>query len=404
MRMSKLKEILTASKHQHPLHTVWGMMEEAANNHITIRPSGIVEFLDNPFSWAVKQIVGVISPSSEATVLGTAVHAAAEFGYRAILDNQGLPSVSECAFAIDESLKSEYKWLENPSMTIEQMTAEAIRLFTVYHAEVMPNANPLAAEANFVLEAWEQIKLAGTTDRIEKRADGSLAITDIKTSAKNLSGEKVDGSDELKAMRQRLKELNKLSERHAPDYDALKENGKIVKDIQRKLGLKKTTEEEKATLQVDLEEAEATQAELQGEVDKWLEGVQEERDQLQAEIDRIAPDVEQRQYQSDCLAAMHKHGLQLASYAFLYEAATGQTIDWGRIEVIIKYDPIPVVKVLEFPLAVYKRECAMAVDLMVETIEALRAGTPARLLFRMNPETFRGSELTDMVRELVMTA
>lgn len=401
MRMSNLKEVITTSGH-HPLHTVWGMIEQAANNHITIRPSGIVEFLDNPFSWATKQIVGVLSPSSEATVLGTAVHAAAEFGYRCILDNQGLPSVEECAVAIDESLKNEYVWLENPTMTIEQMTTEAIRLFTVYHTEVMPFANPVAAEERFVLEAWDGIQLAGTTDRIERRADGTLAITDIKTSAKNLSGEKVEGSDELKAMRQKLKELNKLSERHAPQYNDLKEAGKVVKEIQRKLGLKKTTEEEKAMLQVELEEAEATQAELQGEIDKWLEGVQEERDQLQAEIDRIAPDVEKRQYEADCLAAMHKHGLQLASYAFLYEAATGQTIDWGRIEVIIKYDPTPVVKILEFPLHIYKRECAMAVDLMVETIQALRAGTPARLLFRMNPETFRGSELTEMVREIVV--
>lgn len=401
MRLSNLKETLSSSS-EHPMVQMWSMIEASANNHITIRPSGVVSFLDNSLAWAMQQIVGVHSGSSLATVLGTAVHAAAEFGYKSIIEENYLPTVEECTPAIILSLNEEYRWLEEPEMTLEEMVAEAVRLFTVYHAEVMPFASPVAAEANFVLEAWEGIRLAGTTDRIERRPDGSLAITDIKTSAKNLSGEKVEGSDELKAMKQKLKELNKLGERHAPNYDAFKENGKYVKEIQRKLGLKKTTEEEKAMLQVDLEEAEATQAELQGEIDKWLEGVQEERDQLQAEIDRIAPDVEKRQYEADCLAAMHKHGLQLASYAFLYEAATGQTIDWGRIEVIIKYDPTPVVKILEFPLHIYKRECAMAVDLMVETIQALRAGTPARLLFRMNPETFRGSELTDMVRDIVM--
>lgn len=403
MRLNQLREQLETSN-QHPMVQMWELIEQNAHSNITIRPSGIVGFLDNSLAWAIQQIAGLHSGSSTATVLGTAVHAAAEFGYKMLLEKNYLPSVEECTHAIIFSLNEEYKWLEKPEMSLEDMVAEAVRLFTVYHAEVMPNTDPVAVEANFVLEAWEGIRLAGTTDRIERRADGTLAITDIKTSAKNLTGEKVEGSDELKAMRQKLKELNKCSERNAPQSNSLVESGKVVKEIQRKLGLKKTTEEEKISLKDQLEEAEALLVELQGEVDKWLEGVQEERDQLQAEIDRIAPDIEKLQYEADCIAAMHKYGLQLASYAFLYEAATGVSIDWGRIELIIKYEPTPVVKILEFPLHIYKRECAMTVDIMVETIQALRAGTPARLLFRMNPETFRGSELTKMVREIVMAS
>lgn len=401
MHKKQLKESLFTHEN-HPLLALAEMIETNKHRPVTIRPSGIVEFLDNSLSWATKQLLGVNFGGSEATVLGTAVHASAEYGYKSILAGENLPSIEECGLAIEASIEAEYGWIDNPEMTKEEMITEAKRLFAVYYSDVMPNANPVAAEERFVLEGWDGIELAGTTDRIERRLDGKLAITDLKTSKQNIYGKRAYGMDALDVLRAKFKELSKLSEKNAPKAEEIKEAQKVVKEIQRKLGLKKTTNEERIELEAQLKYADAIVYAFLEEVNMWMDGVNIERDELQAKINQIAPAIEQQQYQNDCIAAMHKHGLQLASYAFLYEAATGTEINWGRIEVIVKYNPIPIVRILEFPLTAYKRECALAVDLMVETIQALRSGTPARILFRLNPETFRGSELTDMVRELSM--
>jgi hypothetical protein len=283
---------------------------------IVIRPSGIREFQDNPYAWAVKTLGGCLLPGNFATAIGTAVHTAAEVAYKAILEGQELPQKEVCSKAIDKTVDGAIlEGEELPKEAIDKKTidealyvrlgegesldavkTEAERLFEVYYDKCLLNSERagavVASEQRREVELSEfypgadGIVLAGTLDIAVHNPNGSLTIRDIKTSKYRIS-----------------------------DNDTAKA----------------------------------------------------------------------------------KHGPQIGSYALLAYLTTGKKVSHGEIDLLLRQKTAAFER-YTFPISQAMQEAATAIEEIVSTVKVWRDGVDASVLFRRNPESFRGSELNDILQ------
>jgi hypothetical protein len=219
------------------------------------------------------------------------------------------------------------------------------------------------------------------------------------------SEEQVALEEELKLAKRRPRDSEALTELKA----ALKEQGKIIK-------AKRTSEEDRESAQLRAAELDEEIKELEdlkektwlanlGTVETKLEAYRRELEDsrnakiqaLEKEIEPLQQKLDEEQYVNDCEAARRKHGLQLAAYALLAQIVTGKQIDKGVIELVVRYKDEPKCFTYEFDLTDYKLMLDEQLEIMISTIKAYRSGVDPSILFTLNPETFRGSELTEMI-------
>lgn len=445
MKQYELRDYLAAQKEafgRSPIVTLMELMEDARPEvgMITIRPSGIVEFFDNSLVWAAKQILGVSFGNSDATVIGSATHAGAHAGYEQLLIQHALPPERFCLLAVAQEARKQYKWIENPEMTLREIYLEAKRLFEVYYRDVMPFVKPVMSEERVVYEFKDRegnplnIQLAGTPDRIA-RFKGKKVVRDLKTSKKGIGGKQAKVSDELMALRAQIKqysarpkkseelvnleEILKVAKRRKKDSEDLTQLKAELKN-QAKLITRKTLPEEEKEAAIaaaaSLDEAiKASEAQKDKEHEEEIAAAQKavddyihERDtfinatleRLNSEAEPLEEELANQQYENDCLAAKRKHGVQLAAYALLAQIVLGESIDTGVIELVVRYKDEPKTFTYEFDLSEYKLMLDEQLSIMIETIKAYKDGINPKILFRHNAETFRGSELTEMIYEV----
>lgn len=306
---------------------------------VVIRPSGLQEFSNNPLSWALKQIIGVYFPNSVKTVLGTGFHA---------IINSYLTGKS-----LNNSLVDGYKSIKNAFRHIEKKDIQTV--FSIYKTAknyfinyYLPYADSIkkslvCSEQEMEVYFANNVICRGTCDHvIEKK--GELIICDVKTARSGFSANIEFAGLEI-----------------------IKEKEALVK----KLGLKKTKDDEKESIQKRIDEISSVASSLAAEHEKLF-------------------------YQEFCKQAEQKYGLQLAVYAMLYEANFGIAINKARIELLIK-SQTPKFEIYEFELGNMKNIANYQIEIIEETIRLWKQGVPSKILFNYNNSTLFGEELKEII-------
>lgn len=222
------------------------IMEETtkSNFKINVRGSSLINFSANPLHFAIQQFLKVSYGANQNTIVGNAVHDAADYGYKYKMAMKKLPRLGKCVSVIYKSVKDGFQKIKpdlREKYTQKELLKEAIKLFKVYYSTIMPNREVVESEFNFIEEVpvemvsnpinLSKIKLSGTLDRIYRIENGKLVLNDLKTSGKRISGG-VEYSEELKSLTDEYKEIKEKLEK------LVKESNKLA-SLKEKLAIKK---------------------------------------------------------------------------------------------------------------------------------------------------------------------
>lgn len=156
---------------------------------VPVSPSRLQAFEDSPLDWFVDTVSG--SQTSTAMGLGTIVHWAMETATDASVD------------AVWAGVQSRWNELLFESPWIAEQQQRAARTLAAgvaeYLADFQRDGKQLAAaEERFTLEIG-RATVRGAIDRIERAADGSIVIVDLKTGAAITRQDEIDAHPQLGA-------------------------------------------------------------------------------------------------------------------------------------------------------------------------------------------------------------
>ena len=156
---------------------------------VPVSPSRLEKFEESPLDWFVEMVSG--TQSSTAMGIGTIVHWAMETATD--------PSVDALWQAIEGrwgELVFESSWLAEQQKKAARILAAGV---AEYLADFRSAGKTLAAaERRFVLEIG-RARVSGSIDRVERSADGSVVIVDLKTGNPLTNQDKVDAHPQLGA-------------------------------------------------------------------------------------------------------------------------------------------------------------------------------------------------------------
>lgn len=156
---------------------------------VPVSPSSIEKLVDSPLDWFLEKMAG--SESGVIANVGTIVHAAMETAE---------DSSYEALWAVIESrwgeLLFEAPWLAERQRRIAQRFTEALSEY-LQHFE-RDGKQLVGAESRFQLEVDNAI-VSGSIDRVERSADGSVIIVDLKTGTPITTQSKIDDHPQLAA-------------------------------------------------------------------------------------------------------------------------------------------------------------------------------------------------------------
>ncbi|TAJ49974.1 MAG: ATP-dependent helicase [Herbiconiux sp.] len=147
---------------------------------VRVSPSRIQAFEDSPLMWFVDQVAG--GAPSIAAGIGTIVHAVME---QASADPDRDPSPEELQEAADErwrELRFEAPWIEQRERRALETKLRGLSdyLREFRRAENSGSKQLVGAEAVFTFRQGRAL-VSGSIDRVERDADGSLRVIDLKT-------------------------------------------------------------------------------------------------------------------------------------------------------------------------------------------------------------------------------
>lgn len=161
------------------------LLEGFDGTKVVIRPSAVDQFTSCPRQWALTHIAGLNSIPSGRAAIGTAIHAAAEQGWRESMALHqksfgALDSLKDLAAdsLIEQDLQSELRWDDGEN--IETGIKEARAGVETFVEDIVPFADiPIAVEERYTVELDHPVvqSVSGTVDYISKDT-----IADIKTS------------------------------------------------------------------------------------------------------------------------------------------------------------------------------------------------------------------------------
>lgn len=163
---------------------------------VRIRASSFGSLFDCPARWVAIHMHGMKTPSTGRAVLGTGIHAGT-----AVFDADRVdgihPSISAAQDAAVEAIEhpnGEVDWSGDSSADAKDIAASLVRRYCETES---PKHEFVAVEATVdsLIITDLAIELTGTTDRIERHADGGLGISDIKSGK---TAVRADGTVETK--------------------------------------------------------------------------------------------------------------------------------------------------------------------------------------------------------------
>jgi RecB family exonuclease len=155
----------------------------------TLSHSSIQLYLDCPLKWKFKYIDKVPEKPKSFFSFGKSVHATLQFFY----DRKTAPTLDETLNHFNSNWISEgYK----DSIHEEKEKLKGQEILTDFHKKhAVKFKEPLYTEYKFFAKI-DGIPVMGFIDRIDKLADGTIAITDYKT-GNSLAGQKADNNPQL---------------------------------------------------------------------------------------------------------------------------------------------------------------------------------------------------------------
>jgi hypothetical protein len=152
------------------------------NRIVTIRASALSDFLDCPARAEAKHLLGLRTPNSGASQIGTAIHASTAKFDQAALDGSGLTADEAAGAAVDAIHHPENEVVWDDDYPIKDAENTAVALHKRYCKEIAPKQDYVAVEAKCERLEITDIGLAltGTTDRIHRSEDG-FGVDDLKS-------------------------------------------------------------------------------------------------------------------------------------------------------------------------------------------------------------------------------
>lgn len=434
-----------------PLSLTYELIDETRDfyQEIVLTGSSINALSVNPFFWATKQLLGVSFNSNYNMIIGDMVHAAVETMHLHFLEHGEHPDIRTALVeAAKKGRYGYYNFLPDSARdkskkeyrSLRSLYFEAKPMFELYCREILPHTHPIECERRMNHQLTDDdgnplnIRMSGKFDRRDRIyiADKQYAecVVDVKTSKTNIRGEIIE-DQELDELKVQLKEASKkpkkdertlaledairITKRKPAKSETQKELELKIRDAKKLIKAKRTSDEDRAQAESDLalfeqqleseierisSEHEKAIIEAEADLAEYLSQREKERqekiDTIQAKIDPLQELLDALQYENDCLAAKKKHGKQLAFYALLIMILDGIEVKYGRIELIIRHKE-PEVRVFEFSIEDEVKKLINEIDTITELIALWRSGTPSRLLFRPNPDTYIGSELMELI-------
>ncbi|MBX3098338.1 MAG: ATP-dependent helicase [Salinibacterium sp.] len=156
---------------------------------VPVSPSGLEKLVDSPLDWFLERMAG--SESGVIAAVGTIVHWAMETAPDA--EPETLWAAVESRWS---ELLFEAPWLAERQKTIARRFTDAL---SEYLGEFERDGKQLVgAESRFTLEI-DRANVSGSIDRVERSADGSVVIVDLKTGTPITSQQRIDEHPQLAA-------------------------------------------------------------------------------------------------------------------------------------------------------------------------------------------------------------
>lgn len=398
---------------------------------INVRGSSLVVFSNNSLDFALKQFLGVNYGGNENTIVGTAVHAGADYAYSHKMKTNKIPSLEECIKVIHETCEKEIDYI-NPDkrdkVSLEKIKFLSEKFFRVYYPEIQKNV-VIASEESFSIDAnysedesnslllykknIGKITLTGTLDRIYKK-DNVLILSDLKTSSKRISGY-VDVnplfskySNEVKALVEEKIRLEKIINKFSNSIEKLQELSDSIKEQEKLLSAKEQENAPTVRISKKIDSLKDEQEKWKIHVDNFEASISQ-RDQINLRLDDLEKLLKplKREYaiakqQADLEAAKKKYGHQLAFYAI---SAMSTSKDYAnikrlRVEVIIKEEN-PYLQIFEWDLTEeIIDEVAELIKTIISNIELVIEGIDPLVCFRLASETYVGTDTINLIDEI----
>jgi hypothetical protein len=332
--------------------------KEVRSHELIVGGSSLVTFFAHPAMFALSVIGYVNTYGNDKTLSGTGVHAGIEkairLRYSSLLEFNNEPKLFTIYREIISAINAESKRCllgHNPKETIKEVKRKALKLYKIYSTSLgVKTLNVIGVESRLE-KKFNAFLFRGHTDQIlniEYQNKSYTAIQDIKTSQKSLS---------------------------APGF---KENEDLLQHIQnqkamlKKAKLKKTPQEEADAL--------ISQA---NSLDDIIIPLQKADDEAK--------------YFAQLDVAKANYRLQLGANALAYEAQTGKTIDLLQIDYLVDTKEAQHIQYIWAFTQSERLFVTEALEEIDEILSAYKAGTSSKLLFTVNPESFRGAELFEQI-------
>lgn len=180
----------------HPA-TWWGVREASSGNRptagpIRLSPSQVSALLTCPRHYFLSRAAHADPPPAVGASLGSVIHLLVQHASTGALDDAAVGDYLDTAW---QHLRFETGWLS----AVERVEAELSvgRFLTWRQAR---DRDPLAVEEDFSIDLevdGREVNVVGTVDRLERLADGRLAVVDFKTGRTVPTRAEVAGMDQL---------------------------------------------------------------------------------------------------------------------------------------------------------------------------------------------------------------
>jgi RecB family exonuclease len=161
-----------------PLSTI-EPLANLAEEHVTIRPSQLENFVKCPLHWFLNAYGG--GDKTFSANLGSLVHKALELGTS--VNEESLWGLVESKW---HTLNFESDWLEQAGeRKAKQMIGNMVQYLRKFEAD---GAKVIGREVSFEFEMG-QAQIRGQVDRLELYPDGRVMIVDLKTGSKSFTAE-----------------------------------------------------------------------------------------------------------------------------------------------------------------------------------------------------------------------
>lgn len=208
----------------------WEEFKEAleANGKLTIRPSGVEQFIRCPAQWFRVHVLKDYQKPSAVAGLGTSLHRGAEVGYLEKIKTGKLPPLSVLQDAAVETWKECNK---NPDLDYDagddydNLESQLLESLSKYYSVVMPKTTPENVEMRYTIAIDSDIVdcVSGSID-----IDTPTGIADIKMTKKRLAPEKYTLQQSIYSV---LKEANGKKADYVEIHNVIRKGDVEVKNL-----------------------------------------------------------------------------------------------------------------------------------------------------------------------------